>query len=157
MRSLTLVGDRTGDEEAMRVSDQVLDFTGPIAFDLPRAPPALYSGVSLELHTPSGDGEGGLALSFRVTGRTAAGVPFELRSSEEVKLYVRGGDGVELLPDQRLLVLLRFDLRRWFTGITLAPPIAHHEGEHQSDDSDAADLFAENLAQSATLVPDPHP
>jgi hypothetical protein len=153
--TITLIGDRDGGEDSLRVRGQTLEFKGgAMIFELPDAPPALYSGLSLELHAPDGDGHGGdsdRAQAFSVAGKTAAGVPFVVADRHEVKVELRAGDGMELAPGKPLLALVRFDLDRWFKDVIVSP-----DGDHGGDSHDAAaGQFAQNLAASASLVFNP--
>jgi hypothetical protein len=146
-----LSGDRGGDHSGQdRVEAGLLDLTGgPVSFDLPDAAPALYSRLRVEFAESGDHGRvpafEGMPLSFRVSGKTAGGLPFALTGQDDFRLELRMVDGAELGARTRLECVVRLDMNGWFNGVAL--PVAP-DPDHQEE---AVMRFVDNLVGSASL------
>jgi hypothetical protein len=140
---LSLAGDRGGDHEGRdEIEGKLLDLTGgPVAFELPDVAPALYSRIRVDFGRVGEHAQvpifEGMPLSFRVSGQTAAGLPFVLRGSDEFDVDLRMVDGAELGARTRLVCVVRFDMTGWFEGVD--PGLESQE------------RFVANLVHSASL------
>jgi hypothetical protein len=153
MDRLSLSGDRSGGYQGQNeLRSQLLDLTGgPVTFDLPNIAPALYSRVRADF---SGADEHdqvpvleGMELSVRVSGKTAAGVPFALLGRDDFGIDLRMVDGAELGAHTRLSCVIRLDMAGWFDGVNLTPPGG--SSDHGGDGS--LGPFIDNLVRSASM------
>jgi hypothetical protein len=163
---LDLMGDR-GDGDGQQLSGKLLDFTAgpPVPFHLDMADPALYSRLRVEI----GDSEGnpaafqGMSLSYRVTGKTAAGAPFVLSGRDGFQLDLRVVDGAELGAHTKLLCVVRLDMSGWWDGVVLAASAGpgglgpggsgSSDGDgHHSEGGDRNNNFVENVQRSASMT-----
>ncbi len=126
---MTLAWDRGGGDDSGRISSQLLDFaTGPASFPLPAAPPAFYSGILVELSQPDDHASfpalGGMRVAFRLSGKTAAGVPFVVWGRDGLRIDLRapGGGGAEVGARTKVSCVVRLDADRWLTGVPFPAP-----------------------------------
>jgi hypothetical protein len=168
---MSMESDRGGDDSSWRRDNVVADLGGaPLRYELPSAPPALYSGLRLELDPfgsnrgpggggggggnqgPGGGGSGGGGgeVSLSLTGHTAGGAAFVLTDRNKVELELRA-EGAELGAGSRLVCVLHLDVAGWLAGV-IAPAGGSAiviDGDH--DPQDVA-RFEANLAARATLT-----
>jgi hypothetical protein len=152
---LSLSGDR-GDSYGTQemLSGVLLDLTaGPRSLHLDKADPALYSRLRVEFKEAGGDGIQGMALSYRVAGKTGAGTPFVLSGRDEFDLDLRVVDGAELGAHTKVQCEVRLDMTGWWNGVALSSNAHSGSGDtHHSEGGGGGNNFLDNVEHSASMT-----
>jgi hypothetical protein len=153
---LSVSGDR-GDYGAHEMlANTLLDLTpGPRSFYLDKADPALYSRLRVDFKESDGQAAfQGMSLSYRVSGKTAAGAPFVLSGRDDFQLDLRAVDGAELGARTKLLCVVRLDMSGWFNGVSLTGGSGaggSGDGDHHGD-TGGSGAFLDNVERSASMT-----
>ncbi len=150
--AVALVGDRARVDGDIVIKERALNLGVRMRSAFSDVPPGLYSRSAIDLEPPDEDAPPvapEFRATYRITGRTADGLPFTIRDRAEIKLDLRAGDGVELRPGQTLGVEVRFDLGAWWSGMDLGALAAGNP--LVIDSGPALVRFRENLLRSASL------